>query len=251
LRIYALGNLRLSTGTGSISGDWLGQRAGQLLRYLITQRNNLVPIEVIAEAVWPNASFNTSSTVRHCVYILRNKLEPDRPGGGSGRFVVGRRGGYMLNPSAVTVDVDAFERAANDGLESFARGEAAVARERLESAVSLYRGDFLSDDPYAEWALVERERLRELVAAPLGALVELTKDQPELALMYLERLATLEPFDNDIQHQLISLLVRLGKLSRAVRQYHAFELRLLREFNDGPNFGLSELLIPRRGRLQS
>ena len=47
--------------------------------------------------------------------------------------------------------------------------------------MSLYQGDFLADEPYAEWALMERERLRALVEKPLRALMSSHADDPEVA----------------------------------------------------------------------
>ena len=106
-------------------------------------------------------------------------------------------------------------------------------------------GDYLADDPYSEWAYAERERLRDLATIPLRALVELRSDDPEVALGYMQRLAEMEPFDNEIQRQLLVMLVKQGRRSRAVRLYQAFEIRLLRAFNEKPTFGLSDIVSPR------
>jgi DNA-binding SARP family transcriptional activator len=242
LWIYSLGPTRLATNSGPLHADWLGQRAGQLLKYLVSHRNHVVPTEKIAEAIWPNASFGTSNTVRHTVHVLREKLGGDHGRKGGSPFIVARQGGYALDLENVTVDADVFERAVSEGLSAFVDGNAATATERFEQAVGTYRGDYLIDEPYAEWAFVERERLRDMVSVPLRALIELRSDEPELATLYAERLAELEPFDNEVQRQLIELYVSQSKLSKAVRQYHALQLRLLREFNASPTFRLEELV---------
>ena len=117
-------------------------------------------------------------------------------------------------------------------------------RSMFEHALSLYQGDFLADEPYAEWALTERERLRALAGKPLRALGELHADDPSAAAAYLERLAQMEPLDGDVHRELLSLWVRQGRLSRATRHYQAFRQRLLREFGEPPAFTLSELTPP-------
>jgi DNA-binding SARP family transcriptional activator len=112
----------------------------------------------------------------------------------------------------------------------------------------MYRGDYLADDRYSEWAFLERERLRDLVTIPLRALAELRSDDPDAAIGYLNRLAEMEPFDNEIQRQLLVQLVKQGRRSRAVRQYNAFQMRLLRAFNDKPTFDLAEIVAQRSHR---
>jgi DNA-binding SARP family transcriptional activator len=245
LQIFALGRLRVETAERPLSGDWLDQRPGQLLRCLVCARHRAVPIEVLAEAIWRQAGPSAPNTVRHFVSALRDRLEPDRVRHAESSFVVSRRGGYALDADHVWIDADEFEAEAQDGLRALAAGDAAAARASLERAVALYRGDLLADDPYAEWALPERERLRALVANALRNLARLTADEPERALAHLERLAQLEPFDNDAARELISAWLRLGRRSRAARYYQAFRLRLLREFGEQPDFELHDI-VPSR-----
>ena len=111
------------------------------------------------------------------------------------------------------------------GLAALAHGERAAAAEHFETALSLYRGDFLADEPYAEWALTERERLHELAEKPLRGLGELHGDDPDTAAGYLERLAQMEPLDGAVQRELLTLWLRQGRLSRATRHYQAFRVQ--------------------------
>jgi DNA-binding SARP family transcriptional activator len=248
LKVHALGRLHLTTWSGVLEGQWLGQRAGQLFKFLLTERHHFVPLEAIAEAVWPNASNHTGNTVRHCMHVLRSNLEPDPARRGRSAFVLAKNGGYRLNPDVVSVDADEFEHLCSDGMRSFANGDSATAITRFEAAVAMYRGDYLADDPYSEWAFLERERLRDLATIPLRALTELRSDDPEAAIAYLKRLAEMEPFDNEIHRQLLVQLVKQGRRSRAVREYHAFAMRLLRAFNDKPTFDLAEIVAQRLDR---
>ena len=124
--------------------------------------------------------------------------------------------------------MDEYEEAVKSGMAALVNGEPAVAAERLERALALYRGDFLADEPYAEWAFAERERLRALVEKPLRGLAELRLRANDLdtAIGYMERLADMEPFDSGIQRQLITLLLAQGRRSRAIRQYQTFQMRV-------------------------
>jgi DNA-binding SARP family transcriptional activator len=245
LQIFTLGRTRVETPQGPLAGEWLEQRAGQLLKFLVCERHRVVATEEIAEALWPNPRTATLNTVRHFVHAVRERLEPARPRHARSALVVARRGGYTLSRENIWVDADEFEASVSSGLAAFDGGRSEAAADQLERALTLYRGDFLADDPYAEWAFSERERLRSLVERPLRALSELHAGDLAASAGYLERLAEMEPFDQEVQRQLLILWIRQGRLSRAVRHYHAFELRLLREFSEQPDFRLSELPVSR------
>jgi DNA-binding SARP family transcriptional activator len=244
VRVFTLGRTEVLTPEGPLSGEWVDQRAGQVLKYLACERHRVVPAEEIAESLCRHAQRATLSTVRYFIHALRKKLEPGRPKYDGDSLVVARHGGYTLNGTEVWIDADEFETHVNAGLAALAHGERAAAAEHFEDALSLYQGDFLADEPYAEWALTERERLRALAEKPLRALGELHADDPSAAAGYLERLAQMEPFDGDVHRELLSLWVRQGRLSRATRHYQAFRQRLLREFGEPPAFSLSELTLP-------
>jgi DNA-binding SARP family transcriptional activator len=143
------------------------------------------------------------------------------------------------------VDADEFEAQAALGSEALERRMRLHARARFERAMELYPGDFLSDEPYAIWAMSERERLRAIACDALRALVELG----DPGAGWLERLAALEPFDEDVHRELISAWLGMGRWSRAARHYETFRARLLHEFGALPEFELAELargLRPRR-----
>jgi DNA-binding SARP family transcriptional activator len=241
LRVFALGDLRVEGPDGPLSGAWLDQRPGQLLRFLVCRRGRVSPADVIAEAIWPRAGSAATNTLRHFVHALRARLEPERPRHAASAFIECRRGGYVLRADRVWIDADAFEGDVRRGMAALAVGDRAEAGRCLERAMALYREDFLSDEPYADWAFAERERLRAIAHGALRALAELHAERPAVAATYLERLAELEPFDDDIHRQLISAWLRLGRKSRAARYYESFRVRLLREFGARPDFDLRQI----------
>jgi len=240
IRIRTLGETVVETESGEAQGDWLDQRPGRLLKFLVAHRYTPMHADAIAEALWPRARADTTNTVRHFVHALREKLEPARGRYERSAYVLARHGGYVLNPEHVSVDADDFEREAKAGLIAIAANEPARAVEHLERALQLYAGDFLIDERFEDWAIAERERLRDLVTKPLRILAQLSDDD-EQATSYLERLAEMEPLDVEIHRELIAHWLGQGRRGRALRHYRALQLRLMHELGERVSFDLPEL----------
>jgi DNA-binding SARP family transcriptional activator len=244
LRVVTLGRTRLESREGPIEGKWLKQRPGELLKFLVTKRGRAVHAEEIADALWPNAGLAAVGGVRHFVFSAREKLEPRRKKGTQSSFILAPGGGYMLNAANVSVDADEFEAQIAAAHAAIADGDTERAAGHAERALDLYHGDYLEDDPYAEWAFLERERLRHLasIAHRLLARIRLAGDDIEGAVLALRRLAVIDPFDLDVQRELIRLCLRTGHRSEAKRRYATLRQRMLREFGELPDFELVDLV---------
>jgi DNA-binding SARP family transcriptional activator len=242
VRIHALGRLRVETGNGAADDEWLQQRPGQLLKYLVSQRARPVANEQIADALWPEASHRDALTrVRQYVHQLRISLEPDRRPGSRSSFIGTRRGGYALEN--VWVDADEFTRSVEAGLRAYDDSDLSRARFELDVARRLYRGDFLAGDPYAEWALVERDRLRELSSRGLRTLVELEFEagRVDVAADRARALTEVDTFDGDVWRRYLELCLRRGRRSEAARQYGLLKDRMRRQFGQEPDFTLRDV----------
>jgi DNA-binding SARP family transcriptional activator len=157
--------------------------------------------------------------------------------------VVTRGGGYQLDRARVTIDADAFREVAESGLDAATAGHQAHARNLLAEAARLYGGDFMADEPYAEWALDERDRLRELAARVLHVLADFDRGSGDLEAAYahLRRLAELDPLDTHVQRELLEVCLRRGRRTEAARRYHALRMRTMRELGQEPGFALADL----------
>ncbi|MDA0160620.1 hypothetical protein OM076_10120 [Solirubrobacter ginsenosidimutans] len=246
LTVGVLGRTRLASAETSIAGQWLQQRAGQLFKYLLVHRARPVPIDELAEVFWPAGATAALRNVRYFVHVVRNSLEPERQRRRPSSFIVAESGGYRLDTTRIEIDADRFESLVAAGRSAAARGEAGASAS-LTRAADLYRGELLADEPYADWVLAERERLRGLAAEALRTLarLHLADGQLDNAAAYLMRLAEMEPFDVDVQRLLLSLAIRRGRHSEAKRRYATLRARMRRHFGQDLDFTLADLATPR------
>jgi DNA-binding SARP family transcriptional activator len=241
LEILALGPLTVGAHGRSLEGDWLRQRPGQVLRYLLAARSGPERSESIANALWPERGPGAVANVRYCIFKLREHLG-EREGPGDS-LILRDSGGYRLDPRRLQLDADAFTSLASSGVTAHRRGDDAAAERLLIEALALYRGDFLEEDPYADWAFTEREYLRGLAGKGLAALAQISVAGGRLvaAADHLQKLARLEPFDSRVHQMLIEVCLRRGRRTEAMRHYHAFKRRLQHTFGEQPDFELASI----------
>jgi DNA-binding SARP family transcriptional activator len=239
VQVLALGPISVRIGGRRVDGDWLQQRPGQTFRYLLAFRGGVARSEAIADALWPDRGPAAIANVRYCIYKLREHLDDRSRSAPS--LILRSAGGYQIDPQRLVVDVDIFQSKVAAGLAAHRAQRPHAADAALAEALDLYRDEFLSDDPYAEWAFTEREYLRGLAAKALGvrARIALAEERLEAASSCLLRLAQLEPFDSQVHQLLIGVCLRRGRRTEALRHYSALRFRLARAFGEKPDFELT------------
>ena len=243
IRISALGRTRITTSESSLTGEWISHRPGQVLKYLLSRRSDLVQADEIAEALWPDPDAKALTSVRYAIHNLRGYLEPNRRPHTPSAFVMAQGGGYHLERDRIWVDVDEFDKSLAAGFRALEAGNEEDALEHLENGVRIYGGDFIADERYADWAIAERERLRHAASGALNRIIDLrsSKGNTVGALGSARRLAELEPYDNASQRQCLELCISDGRRTEALRRFEAFRSRLWRDFEDRPDFSLAEV----------
>lgn len=245
LRIRAFGRLAVESAEGQIGGGWLDQRTGQLLRYLVAERHRSVHVDEIGESIWTDADFAIANSVRYYIHALRRKIEPQRDKRAPSAFIASHGGSYRLNLDRVRVDADEFEARVSAGLEA-AKLDRELAASELEQGLTLYRGDFLADVPYADWAMPERHRLHDMACIALRTLtdVQVSRRLPMAAMRSLERLATMQPYDEKVHRELMEMDMALGRRSDALRRYNSLRSRVRRTFGHDLDFTPADLALP-------
>jgi len=111
----------------------------------------------------------------------------------------------------------------------------ASTRRKLASAVSDCRGEYL-EVLDAEWAIIERERLAQLL---LGSIITVAADAEARghlsdAIAWTQKALFRDPFREHLHHYLMTLFVKSGQRSQALRQYDRIEGLLEEELGIKP-----------------
>ena len=165
LQIFTFGTLNVIRDGQTVSeSDWHTRQARQLLKMLITERSRPIATDRLIETLWPTSTVKAgSTTLRSAINALRKVLEPNRRNRAPSQYVHTQRPGYVFRAHEdIWLDVDAFEESLDEAATA-ASDDSSSAQERhhLEAAIALYKDDYLTSDPYADWTQQERERLRE------------------------------------------------------------------------------------------
>jgi len=218
------------------SGDAVAlptRKAQALLAYLALPLGQAHPRDKLASVLWGGIRDESArASLRQALFSLRRGL------GEEASAVLRQEGDLVaLSPSAVDVDVAAFERAVATGsVESLAR------------AAELYRGDLLAglrvdETPFEEWLLGERERLRELALEGLAKLLAHQRKaaSAEPAVQTALKLLVLDPLQESVHRVLMRLYADLGRRGAALRQYQQCVTVLARELGAEPEDGTKAL----------
>jgi DNA-binding SARP family transcriptional activator len=152
------------------NSEWHSHQVRTILKLLLARRGRVVPVDQLIELIWPGEDPAAARCHLHVrISQLRRALDPDDPDA----HVLTVAGGYTFTPNTnCWIDTVEFETCARRGRRCQEGGDLAEAINAYESARTLYQGNFLEGDPYADWASIERERLRERFLTMLTELAE-------------------------------------------------------------------------------
>ena len=218
MRIAVLGPLEVRDDDGATLAV-PGVKERLLLAVLVAGAPGVVSTDSIMEALWNGdapASARKSLQV-HLVH-LRNALEPGRPAGSTGRYVVRRGTGYALAATREEVDALCVADLAMRGRARLASGDARDAERSLTTAIDLWRGEPYGDWPDAAFARAERRRLAEVRTAAVTAWIEarLALGEHAPVVAEIESLLVENPLQEDWWRLLVLALYRSGRQGDAL-----------------------------------
>jgi len=189
--------------------------------------------------LWPESNRKKARwSLNSAIHGLRKLLNGCLSSPLSASYVLLDEGYYRLCPTLrVTTDVDEFEAHYREGLRLEKEGLRGEAAEEYEAAIGLYRGDYLVEDLYEDWTMVERERLANAYLDMLGrlAVYYFEVGQPQDCIEVCYRILDKDRCHEDSYRLLMRCYVSLGLRAQALRQYRLCEDVLMREYGTAPS----------------
>ncbi|MFZ0544835.1 MAG: BTAD domain-containing putative transcriptional regulator, partial [Candidatus Promineifilaceae bacterium] len=216
-------------------------KAQALLCYLAVESANQPGVafrrETLMELLWPEMPLSsTQDNLRQTLYQLRKAIPKAAvPGGKSSQsFILADRLTIQINPDS-PYDLDAAT------FQSLLASEPTIGD--LETAVSLYRGEFLADfyvvdsNAYEEWAAAWRLKLHGQVLDALDRLTThfVEREQFEQAEQYARRQLEIDNLLENAYRQLMIIFYRSGRRRQAIQQYETLRQLLLDELGVEPS----------------
>lgn len=223
LHVRALGEFGVSRGLEPIGPqDWTRDKAKRLFQIMLCRRGQYLSRDYLADLLWPDKNRELGAkNLKVTLSTLNTILEPQRPDETT-HFIIRSGDRYgLIEVESLRVDADRFAVLANRGLNYARQGLADQAEERLEQALALYKGDFLEEAAYDEWATAERERLRRLYLEAADALAEIHLERGRYAecLALCEQILARENCWENAYRLVILCHARMGEKARAVQAY--------------------------------
>jgi DNA-binding SARP family transcriptional activator len=213
------------------------QRA--LLAALLVDANHVVPVAALTEALWGDSPPPSERVSLHnYVKRLRQSL-----GDAAHSRISTHPGGYLIRVGPGELDVSRFEALLAGAREAARAGCWDRAAERLDSALSLWRGEPLADVFSEVLTLREVPRLAELRQQALEARIDadLHRGRHAETISELRRLAAEHPLRERVHALLMLALYRDGRQAEALDAYQHARRVLVDELGVEPGAELRQL----------
>jgi DNA-binding SARP family transcriptional activator len=233
LHMSLLGDFLLVSGETPVTTVTI-PRVQSLLAYLVLHRGAPQDRSHLAFLLWPDSvEAQAHTNLRQLLYHLRQSLPY------ANHFVSADRQSLHWHPASdvtFTLDVEEFERALATAKHAEQIQDLAGARQALEQATRLYRGD-LFPSCYDEWIFPERDRFHQSFLQAAERLMTLLEQERaySAAITVAQQLLRQDPLHEAAYRQLMRLHALSGDRAAALRAYHTCASRLERELGTAPS----------------
>ena len=235
LQIFTLGRFYLAFAGQQIPiAKWKRKQAVTVLKYLVAHLGRPVHREILMEFLWPDGDQRrTWERLKVIIHSLRREL---RAAGLPEDIIETTSESYALRREVVWVDSSVFELSVAEGKALQYQQQWDSALHRYEHARHLYEGDYLEEDVYADWCMVQREQLREIFLSLLAGMADCHGELGHYseAAQVCRTALVFDPGRESFYRALMQHLVHLDRADWAIAEYQKCQKFLKREFDMEP-----------------
>ncbi|CAN5475762.1 hypothetical protein BH23ACT9_BH23ACT9_02250 [soil metagenome] len=221
IQVRTLGRFDITVdGTAVTASAWQSRKARTVLQVLASRRGQPISRDQLADLVWPGVE---TAKVRNRLNVALSTIR---------RLLVGPERSTADAPlradaRSVALDLDGVALDLEDFMVLAARALEASGSDReglLLRAEAAYTGDFLVEDPYADWAAPIRDEARHTYVAVAHRLAEVhrTAGEPLRAAALIRRVLQHDGSDARAHEVLVDLLGEAGRHTDARLAYEAY-----------------------------
>lgn len=214
-----------------------GRKARSLLKLLAHQRHFQMVRDQATEILWPDLDMSASNSQLYKALHHIRKAFSKYADDGSDWIEISDDLIRLAPSGGLVTDVQRFEEVAREGLQDQKIPE-------LKNAASIYNGDFLPMDRFAQWASLPREHYRQLYLDVITVLALQYEKRGELseAAEMLRKALDKEPTLEAAHQGLMRIFARRGQATRAFHQYEVCRNLLRDELGVNPSSEIKKTL---------
>ncbi|MFJ8108969.1 BTAD domain-containing putative transcriptional regulator [Streptomyces sp. NPDC096132] len=240
MRFGVLGPVEVLKGNVSLE---LGPRQRRLLLVrLLIEDGRPVSQDTLCRDLWPtDRPTGAASSVRAHISRLRAVLDPVRQGRST--MLVSGPAGYALKVPGSARDTTLFEESVSRARDALRNRQLPAARQEIDAALGLWRGEALAEAGEHAFAIRERTRLDGALqdAKELQAAILVQQGETEPAIAVAEGLVVKAPLRETSWALLMRALYTAGRPVEALRQYERYRDMLATELGLDPSPQLRDL----------
>ena len=218
LTVKSLGKFQITYGEHILNDELLrSDMLKKLFMYMVTHRGHPASVQELSEALWHDDEVdNPAGALKNLMYRLRTVLKKYIS---ADKFIITSQGAYAWN-NEIPIELDAsiFEEYCK--IAKKAKNEAEVLH-NYESAVALYKGEFMENSLDHHWAVTLSTYYHSMFLNAVKELVELYlkleryQDIEDLSVYALK----MDRVDEELYCYNIMALIKSNKYELAMKRY--------------------------------
>lgn len=218
LTVKSLGKFQVTEGDHVLNDEILrSDMLKKLLMYMVTHREHPASIQELSEALWQEDEIdNPAGALKNLMYRLRTIMKKNIS---DVQYIVTSQGAYAWNSEIpIVLDAEQFEIHCRNAKAST---DKASTVQNYESAIALYKGEFMENSLDHHWAVTLSTYYHSMFLNAVKALAELYmeigryQDLEDLSIYALK----MDRVDEELHCFHIMALIRANKYDLAMKRY--------------------------------